>query len=1229
MNSLPSGFLRANAPRIAGFAFAWILVIGVLIGLLAQSQARSREDLNQRFEARAVMASRFVSTYVSDLIVRQRDLARRRLADERVDQRGFEEVAADSGYGAALLLDDQGRVLRSVPFKPGLIGSRLSQKYPHLAAGVRGRVGVSPVVPSAARGIPVVAFAVPFDTPSGRRVYSGGYDISLTPLGAYLQNAIPIAGTRLYLVDSAGQVVAKNGARTPRPERFSRIEGGLAEATKGGGTGTYESPAGLRRFSARAVTGTPWRIVVTVSEARLQTSLDGAGRWLPWLAVLGFAMAGLAVGFLLLRLLASRAGLLASRAELAAAVARLREREQMLNGVVDNSSTLIYVKHLDGRYLLYNQRFTDAFNLDARGEAEGKSGREVLLGRDDTWLDPELAPTWRANDVLATQGPQLIEEWSDHPSRGRLTYDSIKFPLTDGEGCLYATCGISLDVTDRLRVTQELRDAEERFRGAFENAPIGMGLADLDGRWSRVNQAFCDFTGYTREELLTKTLKDITHPDEHESDEHDQLGLETGATSGYQREKRYLHADGRTIWGLVSVSLVRDSDGEPLHLIGQVQDVTVRKRAQSDLAIARDQAIEASRVKSEFLATMSHELRTPLNGVIGMTELLLSTALTPEQTEFARTAATSGEALLGVINDVLDFSKIEAGKLELEVHEFNPRESVEDTCEMLAGHAHGKGLELTVWIDDDLPDIVAGDRGRLRQVLTNLVANAVKFTEAGEVNLRVRASLRPDESVLLCFEVTDTGIGIAEEEIGRLFESFSQADSSMTRRFGGTGLGLAISRRLVELMGGEISAVSSPGVGSTFRFTVCLDIPVRPRAARPSHIAAPDPLRVLVVDSHATSRTVLEAYLNSRSLKCSQAGSVGEAVAALKAASHPFDVILAGVALAGSSGIELARTIRSTPSACRTPVILLIRTQDERQAARAAGCSHLLNKPVRRAQLFEALANAVAGVTRDRSDVYEPAKPTAIVSASPSLLVVEDNAVNQLVIKTMLIKRGFTVEIATNGLEALDAHDARDFAAVLMDCQMPKLDGYGATAAIRAREEEDEHLVIIAMTANALKGDRQRCLESGMDDYLAKPLRPEQLDEVLERWLGDRSVEPVSPVAALPEAPIEALVDDARMQILREQYGEVTEQLVELFEQGTPPLLAELRTAGEQADAEGLKGAAHQLKGSCQSIGASFMATLAKDLEHGGDCAGGVDRLEAAFGPTNAAIRLALFPRAG
>ncbi|MBA2513499.1 MAG: response regulator [Solirubrobacterales bacterium] len=741
-----------------------------------------------------------------------------------------------------------------------------------------------------------------------------------------------------------------------------------------------------------------------------------------------------------------------------------------------------------------------------------------------------------------------------------------------------------------------------------------------------MNQAFCDFTGYTREELLTKTFTDITHPDEHSEDARDVRDVLTGVTDGYQREKRYLHADGRTIWGTVSVSLVRDSDGEPMHFIGQVQDITERKLAQRELAVARDQAIEATRVKSEFLATMSHELRTPLNGVIGMTELLLSTALTPEQTEFARTAASSGEALLGVINDVLDFSKIEAGKLELEVHEFNPRESVEDTCEMLAGHAHGKGIELTVWIDDDVPGVVCGDRGRLRQVLTNLVSNAVKFTPAGEVGVRVRATRHDEGSVELRFEVTDTGIGIAEEEIGRLFESFSQADSSTTRRFGGTGLGLAISRRLVELMGGEVSAVSRPGVGSTFEFTVCLDTPARPRTARPSRAAVPDSLRVLVVDESPTSRSIIEAYLSDRGVACDQAASGAQAVAAMEVAAQPFDVVVADGALADPDATELVRKIRTTPSLRDTQVILLVSTPQQRQAARAAGCRYVLNKPVRRALLLEALADIVAGVPRNRPEVSAPVPPAANPSRSQPLLVVEDNAVNQIVIRTMLVKRGFDVTIANNGLEALDvlASD-RGFGAVFMDCQMPELDGYGATAEIRAREKGDEHLPIIAMTANALKGDRERCLESGMDDYLAKPLRPEQLDAVLERWLGARKEEP-DPPSATVGAPIETLVDDARMRILREEYGEVTEQLIELFEQGTPPLLSELRTAGEQADAQALRSAAHQLKGSCQSIGASFMATLAKELEHGGDSASGVDRLEAAFEPTNDAIRLALFP---
>ncbi|HYP48918.1 MAG TPA: PAS domain S-box protein, partial [Thermoleophilaceae bacterium] len=926
MSSPTSGF-RPGARNIALFLVGWAAVCGVLVVLLAQSQAAGRDNLTQRFEARAVIASRFVSTYVNDLIERERGLASRRFSGVRVNQRVFSAAALDQGFEAAVLLDGRGRAQGVVPASPQLIGKRLSAKYPHLAAAVAGRVGVSPVVPSAGRQIPVVAFAVPFETAYGRRVYSGAHDISATPMGAYLRNAIPITGTRLYLVDSTGTIVARNGPTSRRPQRLSRIDPELAAAAKGGGKGSYESSSdGTQRYATQGVTGAPWRVVVSVPEAELQTSLTGAGRWLPWLAVLGFALAGLAAGFLLLRLLASRSGLLASRTELAQALATLREREQMLNGVIENSTALIYVKHLDGRYLLYNAPFADAFNLHERGEVEGKSGMEVLLGRDDNWLDPQLAPTWRANDALAAGGPKVIEEHSDHPRRGRIYYDSIKFPLRDADGQVYATCGISLDLSERLRATDDLREAEERFRGAFESASIGMGLVGLDGRWSRVNGALCELTGYSEAELLTRSLQDITHPDEPEDDPRDVLGVMTGETRSYQMEKRYVHADGHVIWGLVSVSLVRDASGEPLHYIRQIQDVTVRKQAQRDLAEARDQAIEATRVKSEFLATMSHEIRTPLNGVIGMTELLLSTQLSAEQAEFTRNAASSGEALLAVINDVLDFSKIEAGKLELEKHEFDLRESVEDTCEMLATQAHLKGLEMTVLVESDVPEAVVGDRGRLRQVLTNIVSNAVKFTEQGSVDVTVGVERHSERSSRLRFEVTDTGIGIAEAEVERLFESFSQADSSTTRRYGGTGLGLAISRKLVGLMGGEITAVSEHGTGSTFTFSAALGTPAQARASRRLRVPLPESLRVLVVDANPRVSAIIGSYLSDRGLACESASTVSEALAALEGAVPGFGVVVANIGTSGAGAVELAGEMDTVPALRETPVIMLSRT---------------------------------------------------------------------------------------------------------------------------------------------------------------------------------------------------------------------------------------------------------------------------------------------------------------
>lgn len=555
MNFLTPGLLRANGRSIAIFALGWVVVITGTVAFLAHSQGRTRESEGQRFEARADIAARFVATYVGDLVARQGDIARRRLSGDRVSRRVFETTTADSGYGGAVLLDARGRVLQSTRSMARLIGTRIAPKYPHLTAAVAGRVGISPVVLSAAPNIPIVAFAVPFDTGSGRRVYSGGYDVSRTPLGAYLRNAMPIAGTRLYLVDKSGQIVAWNGARNSRIQTLGQIEGEAAVAVGGASAGDYDSADGRRRFVARKVAGTPWRIVVTASEARLQPSVHGVGWWLPWLAVLGFAIVGLVVGFLLLRLLVGREGLLASRTELAATVATLSERKQMLKGIIDNGTALIFVKGLDGRYLLYNQAFADAFDLDERGGVEGKTGLEILLGRDDTWLAPELASARRANDLEATRGPQQVEEWSDHPVRGRISYDSIRFPLHDHEDRLYATCGISLDVSERLQVTERLREAEEHFRGAFDEAPIGIGLVGLDGRWTRVNQALCDFTGYTRDEFLTMTVEDITHREDLLESRRSLKAVVSGENSGYQLEKRYRHADGHPIWALLSVSL--------------------------------------------------------------------------------------------------------------------------------------------------------------------------------------------------------------------------------------------------------------------------------------------------------------------------------------------------------------------------------------------------------------------------------------------------------------------------------------------------------------------------------------------------------------------------------------------------------------------------------------------------------------------------------------------------
>jgi len=660
---------------------------------------------------------------------------------------------------------------------------------------------------------------------------------------------------------------------------------------------------------------------------------------------------------------------------------------------------------------------------------------------------------------------------------------------------------------------------------------------------------------------------------------------------------------------------VQTVDGESGDRVVLVQDVTATADQAEILEQARDRAVELANVKSQFLASMSHEIRTPLNGVLGMLELLKGTELTQEQGHYVDTGISSAEGLLGVIGDILDFSKIDAGRLELERTPFNLPELAEETMQMLAGKAIGKGLEVICHVEPEVPTNVIGDPTRLRQVLINLIGNAIKFTECGEVGLRVWLDEADPEHPAVGFAVCDTGIGVSPEARDHIFEAFRQADNTTTRRFGGTGLGLAISNQLVQMMGGTLDLESAPGAGSSFSFVTALATTAQPAAPpwRMSDLGVLQGRSVLIVDDNATNRLYLQRLCRAWCMNCTEAEDGPMAIRLIeeaKAAGRAFDLVLLDRMMPGMDGFEVLACLRADPALRAVRVVLQTSMDEvgEGRKAREQGADDALVKPIRRTQLLEALTLLFGGGHADPAEVERT--PTRLRLDGCRVLAVEDNHVNQMVLNGILRRAGCAIRIASDGQEALDTLAVESFDVVLMDCEMPVLDGLSATRALRERERAGRgtHQIIVALTAHAYPAERDRCLAAGMDDYLPKPIRAPDLLATLDRWWRRPQLPAAAPPAPEPETasrsqtqPVIAsssapAIDQRTIMTLREAIGDLT-VVIETALGDVPARVAELRRGVETADLERIRIAAHTLAGSVGSLGARDLVGLARSLE--------------------------------
>jgi PAS domain S-box-containing protein len=866
---------------------------------------------------------------------------------------------------------------------------------------------------------------------------------------------------------------------------------------------------------------------------------------------------------------------------------RLRVSESRFRDLVEAADDILYRTDASGRLVYVNPA---ASELLGYGEGE-------LLGRD--YLDlvrPDYRDEARRfyDDQRAHGIPNTYCEFAMVTRAGEELWVGQRAQVLSENGAFAGLQALARNITERKLAQQTIEHEHEQLRQIVTHAPVAMAMLDREGRHVAHSSRWLRYLRVPDPSVVGQTIDEVWPgmPDKYRQVFERALRGEVVSEpeDGLERE------DGTRVFLRWTVHPWRDTKGKVAGVVLAVQSIDLLVRA-------RQAALEASRLKSEFVANMSHEIRTPMNGVIGMTRLLLDTPLTHEQREYAEVIDTSGRALLEIINDILDFSKIEAGHMDLEVADFDLRRAVREVLGSFAEAAQAKGLELLCLIRHDVPSALRGDPGRLRQVLTNLVGNAVKFTAEGEVVLRVTLDEPAGDSAVVRCEVRDTGIGIEPELKARLFQSFVQADGSASRRYGGTGLGLAISKRLVSLMGGEIGVDSRPGRGSTFWFTVRFERQppdTVPSPVPPTRLAG---RRALVVDDNATNRQILKQELGYWGMRVSAVESGAKGLTLLReaaASGSPYDLAILDMKMPEMDGLSVARAIKKDAALATVKLVLLTSFGQRGHGAEASriGVSAYLTKPVDDADLYDCLVEVLGtpGPQHKQHLVTRHSLREARSPLSARVLVAEDNEVNQKVAVRILEKLGYRVEVADNGKDALDACARTSYDAVLMDGQMPEMDGYEATRRIREREGTGRRTPIIAMTASAMKGDREKCLEAGMDDYVSKPVTPEQVEAALRRWI-------VAPVASAEPLPIETaasedLLDETIVESLMsvDDDGSLIDEVVATFFRIAPLRLAAIRKAA-RAGPQQLERAAHSFLGSCGNLGCRRMAELCARLE--------------------------------